>query len=80
MTPDLSGKRLELLKEIVPNVSAVALLFNPEDPLSVLDSEGSRIVRRKRWGSGFFRGKYATPLISTAHCMTPWLQARKRSS
>src|SRR6476469_7200513 len=39
MTPDLSGKRLELLKEIVPNVSAVALLFNPEDPLSVLDRQ-----------------------------------------
>jgi ABC-type uncharacterized transport system substrate-binding protein len=39
MTPDLSGKRLELLKEIVPEVSAVALLFNPEDPLSVLDRQ-----------------------------------------
>ena len=37
MTPDLSGKRLELLKEIVPDVSAVALLYNPDDPLSVLD-------------------------------------------
>jgi putative ABC transport system substrate-binding protein len=37
MTPDLSGKRLELLKEIVPNVSAIALLYNPDDPLSVLD-------------------------------------------
>jgi putative ABC transport system substrate-binding protein len=37
MTPDLSGKRLELLKEIVPGVSSIALLFNPEDPLSVLD-------------------------------------------
>jgi putative ABC transport system substrate-binding protein len=37
MTPDLSGKRLELLKEIAPDVSAVALLFNPDDPLSVLD-------------------------------------------
>jgi putative ABC transport system substrate-binding protein len=36
-TPDLSGKRLELLKEIVPGVSAVALFFNPEDLLSVLD-------------------------------------------
>ena len=37
MTPDLSGKRLELLKEIVPDISAVALLYNPDDPLSVLD-------------------------------------------
>jgi putative ABC transport system substrate-binding protein len=37
MTPDLSGKRLALLKEIVPAVSTVALLYNPDDPLSVLD-------------------------------------------
>ena len=37
MTSDLSGKRLEFLKEIVPQVSAVALLYDPEDPLSVLD-------------------------------------------
>jgi putative tryptophan/tyrosine transport system substrate-binding protein len=37
MTPDLSGKRLELLKEIVPDVSEIALLYNPDDPLSVLD-------------------------------------------
>lgn len=37
MTPDLSGKRLELLKEIVPNVSTIGLLFNQEDPLSVID-------------------------------------------
>jgi putative ABC transport system substrate-binding protein len=42
MTPDLSGKRLELLKEIVPAVSAVALLFDPEDPLSVLDRNEAR--------------------------------------
>jgi putative ABC transport system substrate-binding protein len=37
MTPDLSGKRLALLKEIVPAVSTIALLYNPDDPLSVLD-------------------------------------------
>jgi putative tryptophan/tyrosine transport system substrate-binding protein len=42
MTPDLSGKRLELLKEIAPGVSSVALLFNPEDQLSVLDWKEAR--------------------------------------
>jgi len=42
MTPDLTGKRLELLKEIVPNVSAVAVLFNPDDQLSILDWKEAR--------------------------------------
>ena len=42
MTPDLSGKRLELLKEIVPNASAVAGLFDPEDQLSILDWKEAR--------------------------------------
>src|SRR6516162_5975337 len=32
MTVDLSGKRLELLKEVVPNLSHVALLVDPNNP------------------------------------------------
>jgi putative tryptophan/tyrosine transport system substrate-binding protein len=36
MNPELNGKRLELLKQIAPNVSSVAVLLNPEDPISVL--------------------------------------------
>jgi putative ABC transport system substrate-binding protein len=47
MTPDLSGKRLELLKEIVPKVSAVALLFNPEDQLSILDWKEARLAAQR---------------------------------
>jgi putative ABC transport system substrate-binding protein len=47
MTPDLSGKRLELLREIAPDVSAIALLYNPDDPLSVLDwKEAQRSAQR----------------------------------
>ena len=37
MTPDLSGKRLELLKQIAPQITSAAVLFNPDDPLSILD-------------------------------------------
>jgi putative tryptophan/tyrosine transport system substrate-binding protein len=36
MNVDLSGKRLELLKTIAPRVSSVAVLLNPEDPISML--------------------------------------------
>jgi putative tryptophan/tyrosine transport system substrate-binding protein len=36
MNPELNGKRLELLKEIAPGISSVAVLLNPEDPISTL--------------------------------------------
>jgi putative ABC transport system substrate-binding protein len=42
MTPDLSGKRLELLKQVVPQITSVAVLFDPEDPLSMLDWNEAR--------------------------------------
>jgi putative ABC transport system substrate-binding protein len=32
LTRDLSGKRLELLKEVVPNMSRVAVLWNGDEP------------------------------------------------
>jgi putative ABC transport system substrate-binding protein len=47
MTPDLSGKRLELLREIAPEVSAVALLFNPDDQLAILDLKEARLSAQK---------------------------------
>ena len=37
MSPELSGKRLELLKEIVPGLSRVAILWNPDIRGAVLD-------------------------------------------
>jgi ABC-type uncharacterized transport system substrate-binding protein len=36
MTRDLDGKRLELLKDIVPRLSRVAILLNPANPISAL--------------------------------------------
>ncbi len=42
LSPELSGKRLELLKEVVPQVSRVAVLWDPDDPpakLSLKETE-----------------------------------------
>jgi putative ABC transport system substrate-binding protein len=36
MSPEMAGKRLQLLKEIVPNVARVAVMWNPQTPTSVL--------------------------------------------
>ncbi len=37
MSPELSGKRLELLKEVVPGLTRVAILWNPDIRGAVLD-------------------------------------------
>jgi putative ABC transport system substrate-binding protein len=34
--PDLSGKRLQLLKEVIPTLSRVAVLWNPANPANVM--------------------------------------------
>ena len=36
MNPDLAGKRLELLNEIVPKLSRVAVFWNPQDQMSTI--------------------------------------------
>ncbi len=47
LAPELSGKRLELLKEIVPRLSRVAVLWNPADPDKRLEwSETQAAARR----------------------------------
>jgi putative ABC transport system substrate-binding protein len=42
VAPELGGKRLELLKEIVPNVSSVAVLLNTRNPQSQIELKEMR--------------------------------------
>jgi putative tryptophan/tyrosine transport system substrate-binding protein len=44
MTPDLSGKRLELLKETFPKISHVAVLYDPNDGATALDWRETEIA------------------------------------
>jgi len=46
VSPELSGKRLELLKEAFPDVSRVAVLWNPDSPGSVLTFKEMEIAAR----------------------------------
>src|SRR5215813_5883875 len=44
---ELAGKRLELLKETIPNLSRVAVLWNPQDPGSAQQWKESQIPARE---------------------------------
>lgn len=46
MSPELSGKRLELLKEVVPGLSRVAFLWNPDIRGAVLDYKETETAAR----------------------------------
>lgn len=47
LSPELSGKRLQLLKEIVGGLSRVAVLWNPDDPPAVLSLRETEAAARQ---------------------------------
>jgi putative ABC transport system substrate-binding protein len=61
MNPDLTAKRLEVLKEIAPDISSMAVLLNPEDPISLL---GWKEIQRAANGLGI--GAQAIEIRSTS--------------
>jgi putative ABC transport system substrate-binding protein len=48
MSPELSGKRLELLREVVPGLSRVAFLWNPDVRGAVLDYNETEAAARSQ--------------------------------
>ena len=47
MTGPMSGKRLELLKEMFPNIKRAAVICNPDNPVSLLSLEETRRAAKK---------------------------------
>ena len=47
VVPALAGRRIELLKEIIPNLSRVAVLWNPQDPSSGQAWRETRLAGRE---------------------------------
>jgi putative ABC transport system substrate-binding protein len=47
ISPVLAGKRLELLKEIIPKLSRVAVLWNPNDPSATQQWKESQLPSRE---------------------------------
>jgi len=45
-SPELSGKRLELLREVVPGLERVALLWNPDSRGNLLDYKETEVAAR----------------------------------
>ena len=47
MAPELTGKRLEMLKQIIPRLSRIAVLWNPEDQMSAINWKEIQLPARK---------------------------------
>lgn len=47
MLPALSGKLLELVRELLPSTSRVAMLWNPDNPAKEIEAEELRAAARK---------------------------------
>ena len=46
ITPELSAKRLQILKELLPRLTRVAVLWNPTDPVQALDWNETQAAAR----------------------------------
>jgi ABC-type uncharacterized transport system substrate-binding protein len=70
MAPELAGKRLEMLKDLLPGISRVAVLWNAANPYSALVFKET-VGASPPWGSRFNRWRYGRPPISTLRSTLP---------
>ena len=70
-SPELNGKRLELLKETVPKLSRVALLMSPNVPGTAIDLKETELAARSlRLRTEFFEVRGSSDLDSVFKTMT----------
>jgi len=60
ITPELSAKRLQILKDLLPRVAHVAVLWNPSDPVQALDWSATQSAARSL-GLSLQSIEYRTP-------------------
>ena len=77
MSPELSGKRLELLREVVPGLSRVAFLWNPDVRGALLDYNQTEGAARSL-GLQLHPLKFPAPRISIAPSQPSRKRARRR--
>ena len=46
LAPDLNGKRLELIRDLVPGISRIAVLANPANPITAVDIKAAQAAAR----------------------------------
>jgi putative ABC transport system substrate-binding protein len=63
LAPDLSGKRLEILKEVVPRLSRVAVILNPTNPVYRPELQGTQDAAR-------FLGLQLQPIVEVSDLKT----------
>ena len=77
MAPDLGGKRLELLKELLPRLARVAVLWNAANPYPPIVFKETQ-VQAGRWGSRFNPLSCEARTTSSAHSRLRESSARMR--
>ena len=69
LSRELGGKRLELLKEAVPKLARVAVLYDPATPASVLEVKEVLPVAARALGLTFSLGRYELRTVSRGYSL-----------
>jgi putative ABC transport system substrate-binding protein len=67
LAPEVAGKRLQLFKELIPNIARVAVLWNPDDPTCTYQLRKHGLPLQ-HWRSPCKFWKHATLTPSMAQC------------